>query len=102
MDSRFVIFRRTWFQILISGLAIFAIIFAAYTVTENIILLPAAVLVGSFLVPAVFVVYLFERLHARELALFTLALTFFWGGAFGIAIAGLLQPTCPRLDGRRV
>jgi RsiW-degrading membrane proteinase PrsW (M82 family) len=60
--------------------------------TGNMTLLPTVVLLGSFVVPATFVSFFYERRRMSTLTLETTALCFFWGGVLGVFAASLLEP----------
>jgi RsiW-degrading membrane proteinase PrsW (M82 family) len=83
--------QQAWFRVLFIGLALFGITDAALRITDNPNLVPTVILLGAFLVPVTFVVYLYQRFHHREFPVNLLAVTFLFGGVVGIVIAALLE-----------
>ncbi|MDM7999549.1 MAG: PrsW family glutamic-type intramembrane protease [Dehalococcoidia bacterium] len=89
--KRFEFVRHTWFLVLAVGLAIFVAMDAAFIITLNPRLLPTVLLLGASLIPATFVIYVYQRVQAREVPLSALATVAFLGGALGLLVAGLLE-----------
>ncbi|MEJ7815529.1 MAG: PrsW family intramembrane metalloprotease [Rubrobacter sp.] len=83
--------RRRWFQILIGGLVLLYFAERVLVGTQNPNFIPSVILLGAFLVPVVFVTYLYERLPDWEVPLPPLAICFLWGGAVGTLVAGTLE-----------
>jgi protease PrsW len=84
--------RRTWLRVLIIGLLLYVLGVALVAFTGNSTLFPTVVLLGSFMVPAAFVTFLYERRGLSDLSLPTTALSFFWGGVLGVFAASILEP----------
>lgn len=91
MVKRQPFFRKLWFLVLISGLVLFAVSDVALSSTSNPNYVPIVLLLGAFLVPATFVVYIYQRAPAGEIPLGSVLITFLWGGALGVAVAGFLE-----------
>jgi len=91
MLRRFEFVRHTWFLVLAVGLAIFTAMDATFVITLNLRLLPAVILLGASLVPVTFVVYVYQRVQARDVPVATVAVVAFLGGALGLLVAGLLE-----------
>jgi len=90
-----------WRTILVTGGAIFVVLAIVMFETGNPNLYPTVVLVGSFLVPVVFVAYLFDHLHATNLSFEAVTWAFVLGGILGILGASILEPyLLPRLIGQ--
>jgi RsiW-degrading membrane proteinase PrsW (M82 family) len=60
-------------------------------ITEDTILLPTVVLLGSFLVPVTMVVFALSRPRVNHLTLEVVALGFFGGGTLGLCFAALTE-----------
>ncbi len=85
------IVQRRWFQTLISGLVLFYVVQWVLIGTQNLNFMPTLLLLGAFLTPVAFVTYVYERQPIRNVPLATVAICFFWGGAVGAVVAGLLE-----------
>ncbi len=81
-----------WRTILVTGGAIFVVLAVVMFQSGNPNLYPTVVLVGSFLVPVVFVAYLFDHLHATNLSFEAVTWAFVLGGILGIVGASILEP----------
>jgi RsiW-degrading membrane proteinase PrsW (M82 family) len=89
--------KSRWLQILVIGLLLFIAVEQALRITGNPNFIPVVLMLGSFLLPVVFVAYFFEReevydrgIH-RESPLVTATLCFLVGGVLGVVIAGLIE-----------
>ena len=83
--------RRRWVQILAGGLVLLYLVERTLLDTQSLNYVPSVLLLGAFLVPVVFVTYLYERLPNWEVALPSLAVCFVWGGVLGTVVAGTLE-----------
>lgn len=81
-----------WLRVFATGLLLFFAGIIILVLTGNPNLFPTVVMIGSFLVPVTFVVFLYERRHWSQLSLPTTALSFFYGGVLGVLAASLLEP----------
>jgi protease PrsW len=88
---RVSIWRERWWHVLLGGAALIVALARLLDVTENPNLIPSVLLVGAFLVPVSFLLYLGERLPVRDVPLSAVAACFFWGGAVGITLAAFLE-----------
>ena len=84
--------KASWKQVLMIGLLLFAVGVAVLHTTHNVKLFPTVTMIGSFLVPVVFTVYVYQHRRLSQLTLGTTALTFFYGGVLGAFAASLLEP----------
>jgi RsiW-degrading membrane proteinase PrsW (M82 family) len=92
-QTRTVRQRRTaWLRVLISGLVFYFAGLFIMVLTGNPNLFPTVVMIGNFLMPVTFVVFLYERRHWSRLSLPTTALSFFYGGVWGVLAASILEP----------
>jgi RsiW-degrading membrane proteinase PrsW (M82 family) len=77
--------------VLVSGLALYYIVYRALLATGDILYFPTLFVVGAATTPAAFAVYMSRlagpiRVGARALGLFSL-----WGGTIGAVVAGVLE-----------
>ena len=84
--------RLTWLRVFFIGLLLYFVSIGLVAFTGNATLFPTAVLLGSFMVPAAFVTFLYERRRMSSLTMPTMALSFFWGGILGVLAASILEP----------
>jgi len=83
--------RRAWFQVLVTGTALFLIVHGAFLRTDNPNFVPTLLFLGAFVIPTSFVLYVYEREPARDIPLAMLAVCFLWGGVVATVAAGLLE-----------
>ena len=81
--------KRPWVQILLGGLALWAILDWATLESKNINLVPSLILLGAALGPVTFVAFVHERV--REVPWPSLAVCFVAGGILGVAAASVLE-----------
>lgn len=84
--------KTSWKQVLMIGLLLFAVGVAVMRTTGNVKLFPTVTMIGSFLIPVVYVVYIYEHRRLSQLTMPTTAMTFFYGGVLGAFTASLLEP----------
>jgi RsiW-degrading membrane proteinase PrsW (M82 family) len=84
--------KQMWWRILLSGIGLDFNALVLLVLTGNPNLFPTVVIVGNFLVPVVFVAFLYERRHFSTLSLGRVALSFFYGGLLGVLAASFLEP----------
>ncbi|MEJ2599790.1 MAG: PrsW family glutamic-type intramembrane protease [Anaerolineales bacterium] len=84
--------RAVWWRILLSGIALDFAALVLLITTGNPNLFPTVVIVGNFLVPVVFVAFLYEKRRFSQLSLGQVALSFFYGGLLGVLAASFLEP----------
>ncbi len=85
------ILRHRWLRIFIAGLVLLYFTERVLVTTSNPNFVPSVILLGAFLVPVVFVAYLYERLPDWDVPVGPLATCFLWGGAVGTLVAGTLE-----------
>lgn len=83
---------RDWLRTLFGGLALFIIMAIIMFVTENPNLYPTVILIGNFLVPVVFVTFLYDHQHLGSLPPQTITQSFILGGILGVLGASILEP----------
>jgi RsiW-degrading membrane proteinase PrsW (M82 family) len=81
-----------WLWTLLTGSGLFVAGSLLLLVTRNPNLFPTVVLIGNFLVPVVFVMFLYEHRHLSNLTPRTMLRSFTIGGALGLLGASLLEP----------
>lgn len=83
--------RRTWARIFGTGLALWLLTVITTYLTANPTLVPTLVLLGSFLIPASFVAWAFERRDTGEITARLVFQSFVVGGVLGVLAASLLE-----------
>ncbi len=84
---------KPWEQIFFIIFILDALGLIALLLTQDPIIFPAVVLLGSFMVPLTFVAFFYNNRHLSSLPLSLVALSFFYGGALGVFTAALLEST---------
>jgi RsiW-degrading membrane proteinase PrsW (M82 family) len=82
----------SWWRVFLVGLLFYAIGVGALLLTQNPILFPTVVMIGSFLVPVTFVAFFYDQRHGSKITLPTVFLGFVYGGVLGVIAASLLEP----------
>jgi protease PrsW len=85
------IHRHWWWQVLLGGVVILYALERVLVQTRNLNLVPSVILLGAFLVPATFVIYLYQRLPDLEVPIPVVVVSFVWGGAVGVLVASVLE-----------
>jgi RsiW-degrading membrane proteinase PrsW (M82 family) len=83
--------RRAWLRMFGTGLVLWVLAVAVTYATRNPNLIPTLVLLGSFLVPATFVSWAFERRDSGEITADLVFRTFVVGGVLGVLGASVLE-----------
>src|SRR5260370_13752244 len=82
---------RGWLRALLIGLGLFIATTIVLVLTGNPNLYPTVILIGNFLVPVVFVAFLYDHQHISSLSLDTVAASFCIGGVLGVLGAAILE-----------
>src|SRR2546421_7144598 len=82
---------RSWIRVLLIGSGLFIIATIVMFLTGNPNLYPTVILIGNFLVPIVFVAFLYDHQHISTLSLDTVATSFILGGILGVLGASVLE-----------
>ncbi len=82
---------RTWLRALLIGLVLFIVTTLVMVLTGNVNLYPTVLLIGNFLVPIVFVAFLYDHQHISALTTTTIATSFCVGGILGVLGASILE-----------
>lgn len=92
--------QRWWWKLLVLGTGLYLLINRVTVGTENVLLLPQLFLIGTFLVPIVYIAYLYEDGTLYDVSLPKIGLVFFFGGVCGTLAASLLEARLITGDGR--
>lgn len=82
---------RGWLRALIIGIILFIASALVMFLTGNFNLYPTVILIGNFLIPIVFVAFLYDHQHFSALSLDTVATSFCIGGILGVLGASILE-----------
>jgi RsiW-degrading membrane proteinase PrsW (M82 family) len=82
---------RRWWRVLLIGLVLEWVSAKLLASSGNPNLVPTVILIGAFLVPVTFVVYLYETGKLYDVPIPTIALTFVYGGVIGVIVSQLLE-----------
>ncbi len=93
---------QTWAFTLLLGLGVYALVNWALETRESLSLLPISILIGSFLVPVVVVLWLQEAGAACDMPLPAPTVAFLAGGGLGLLGAHVLTPLFFKLPGSRL
>src|SRR6266700_1505313 len=83
--------RWGWLRALLIGVVLFVITTVVMFLTGNPNLYPTVILIGNFLVPIVFVAFLYDHQHLSTLTPETVATSFCVGGVLGVVGASVLE-----------
>jgi RsiW-degrading membrane proteinase PrsW (M82 family) len=88
-----------WWRVLVMTLLAFSVGLVVMVLTENPILFPTVLMLGTFAVPAAYVAFFYDRRHLSKLTMPTIILSFLYGGVLGVFASALLEPIfIPQLD----
>ncbi len=83
--------QRSWWRVLAIGLVLYWVTARLLATSGNPNLVPTVILLGAFLMPVTYVVYLYESGALYDVPIPTVALTFFYGGVLGVIAATFLE-----------
>lgn len=83
--------RRGWLRTLVIGSLLFIVATVVMVLTANINLYPTVLLIGNFLIPAVFVAFLYDHQHLSKLSPDMVVKSFCLGGILGVLGASILE-----------
>lgn len=81
-----------WPKLFIVGVITYVLGLIVLAGTGNIVLFPAVVMLGNFLVPVTYVSFFYERRRASNVTMFDTVASFFYGGFLGTFAAAVLEP----------
>ncbi|WP_315120396.1 PrsW family glutamic-type intramembrane protease [uncultured Clostridium sp.] len=84
--------RYRWHKLLIIGLATYILGIIVLILTGNIVIFPAVVMVGNFLIPVTYVSFFYERRRFSNVNMTDVVASFFYGGFLGTFAAAILEP----------
>jgi RsiW-degrading membrane proteinase PrsW (M82 family) len=84
--------KYTWWRVLLIGLSLYVVSIVLTVLTGNPHLFSTMILLGNFLIPITFVIFLYERQHLSSITFPHLMLCLFYGGVLGVCAAGFLEP----------
>src|SRR5260370_28054976 len=82
---------RGWVRVLLVGCGFCIVTTIVMLLTGNLNLYPTVILIGNFLVPVVFVAFLYDHQQFSSLSLDTVATSFCVGGILGVLGASILE-----------
>lgn len=85
-----VVRRNVWLKVLSTAAVFYIVLLAILLLTVNPVMFPTVVMVGNFMVPVAFVVFLYERRYLSRLTSQTVSLAFLYGGLVGVIAASIL------------
>ena len=83
--------RRLWLVTLVLGVVLWAAVTVAIALTDETILVPNLILLGSFLVPVCTVLFVLARPREAHLSVEALVIGFLAGGMVGVVLAGTTE-----------
>lgn len=83
---------RHWLRVLLIGALLFVVATVVLFTTDNPNLYPTVILVGNFLIPMVFVAFLYDHQHLSTVSLAAIGMSFVLGGVLGVLGASILEP----------
>ena len=81
---------NAWLKVLSTAAVFYIVLLAILLLTVNPVMFPTVVMVGNFMVPVAFVVFLYERRYLSRLTSQTVSLAFLYGGLVGVIAASIL------------
>ncbi len=81
-----------WWKVLLIGGILYFVGLGVLALTGNSNLFPTVIILGSFLVPAAYVVFFYQRRRLSRLSMMSTGMAFFYGGVLGVFAAALLEP----------
>ena len=88
-----------WWRVLIKTLIAFSMGMVVMVLTENPVLFPTVLMLGTFSVPVTYVAFFYDHRHLSKLTQPTIILSFLYGGVLGVFASALLEPIfIARLD----
>ncbi len=84
--------RYKWWRLLVIGLIIYIVGLEILVLTQNPNLFPAIVMLGNFLIPVIYVAFLYQKRTLSNVSMPMTLAGFFYGGFLGIFAAAILEP----------
>ncbi len=83
--------RQAWIPVLVVGAALYWLVLRTIEHTRNPNLVPSLILLGAFLIPVTFVVFVYQRVDVGRTSPDVVALSALFGGVIGVVVAGRLE-----------
>ena len=83
---------NSWWRVLLIGLLFYFLSLVALVLTNNPVLFPTVVMVGSFMIPVTYVAFFYDRRRLSRLTVPAIAQGFIYGGLIGVLAASVLEP----------
>jgi RsiW-degrading membrane proteinase PrsW (M82 family) len=83
---------KAYWRIFLLGLVAYVVVTQVLLITQNLHMVPLELLLASALVPAVFVIFCFERNAFADMPFGVVSITFMSGAILGLTIAAVLEP----------
>jgi RsiW-degrading membrane proteinase PrsW (M82 family) len=84
--------RYKWWKLLIIGLIIYIVGLIVLVLTQNTNLFPSIVMLGNFLIPVIYVAFLYQKRTLSNVSMPMTTAGFFYGGFLGVFAAAILEP----------
>jgi len=84
--------RNSWWRVLLIGFLFYLLSLVALVLTNNPVLFPTVVMVGSFMIPVTYVAFFYDRRFLSRLTIPVIAQGFIYGGLIGVLAASVLEP----------
>jgi RsiW-degrading membrane proteinase PrsW (M82 family) len=83
--------RQAWLPVLVVGGLLYWLVLATIERTKNPNLVPSLILLGAFLIPVTFVVFIYQRVHVERTSPDVVAMAALFGGVIGVVVASRLE-----------
>jgi len=83
---------NSWWRVLLIGFFFYFASIVALILTNNPVLFPTVVMVGSFMIPVTYVAFFYDRRQLSYLTVPAIARGFIYGGLIGVIAASILEP----------
>jgi len=88
-----------WIRVLAITLLLYGIAVADLLLSQNVIIFPTVVMLGSFMIPLSYVAFFYQRRKRTKTTTLSIFLSFFFGGIVGVLMASIFEPLfITRLD----
>ena len=84
--------RYKWWRLLLIGLIIYIVGLKVLVLTRNPNLFPSIVMLGNFLIPVIYVAFLYQKRTLSNVSMPMTLAGFFYGGFLGVFAAAMLEP----------
>ena len=92
MDKKTIRKRYKWWRLLIKGLIIYIVGLKVLELTQKPNLFPSIVMLGNFLIPVIYVAFLYQKRTLSNVSMPMTVAGFFYGGFLGVFASAMLEP----------